>query len=69
MQFHIEMDEAKVHNWVQDDDPLWADAREKYASVQHSDAIVQGIKPYLKQHQATADHIYRTWLGSILNNS
>lgn len=62
MQFHIEMDEAKVHNWVKDDDPLWASAREKYASVQHSDAIVQGIQPYLTQHQATADHIYRTWL-------
>ena len=65
MQFHIEMDADKVHNWVQDDDLLWADAREKYASVQHSDAIVQGIESYLTQHQATADHIYRTWLSTI----
>lgn len=63
MQFHIEMDETKVHNWVQDDDNKWAEAREKYASVQDSDAIVKGIEPYLTQHQATADHIYRTWLG------
>jgi len=65
MQFHIEMDEPKVYNWVKDDDPLWADAREKYASVQHSDAIVQGIESYLIQHQATADHIYQTWLSTI----
>jgi len=65
MQFHIEMDELKVYNWVQDDDPLWAAAREKYASVQDSSTIVQGIQPYLTQHQATADHIYQTWLSTI----
>jgi GMP synthase (glutamine-hydrolysing) len=64
MQFHIEMDEPKVHDWVRDDDPLWANARTLYESAQCSEAIVQGIKPYLSQHQVTADHIYRTWLAT-----
>ena len=62
MQFHIEMDEIKAREWAQEEDPKWASARAQYASVQDRDSIVNGIEPNLAQHQATADHIYRTWL-------
>lgn len=62
MQFHIEMDAEKAKVWAADEDPKWAAARESHASVQDSDAILSGIDPYLAQHQATADRIYRTWL-------
>jgi GMP synthase-like glutamine amidotransferase len=62
MQFHIEMDAEKAQAWAADEDPKWAQARELYKSVQDSAAIVAGIEPYLAQHQATADHIYTTWL-------
>jgi GMP synthase-like glutamine amidotransferase len=48
MQFHIEMDAEKAQAWAADEDPKWAQARELYKSVQDS--------------QATADHIYTTWL-------
>jgi len=64
MQFHIEMDETKAREWAADEDPLWAEARAKYDTVQDSDAIVAGIGPHLAQHQRTADHIYRTWLST-----
>jgi len=64
MQFHIEMDDTKAREWAADEDPLWAEARAKYDTVQDSDAIVAGIGPHLAQHQRTADHIYRTWLSS-----
>jgi len=64
MQFHIEMDANKALEWAQDEDPKWAQAREIYESVQDSAAIVAGIGPWLTQHQATADHIYRTWLAT-----
>ncbi len=64
MQFHIEMDANKAQEWAQDEDPKWAHAREIYKSVQDSAAIVAGIDPWLAQHQATADHIYRTWLAT-----
>lgn len=64
MQFHIEMDADKALEWAQDEDPKWAQAREIYESVQDSAAIVAGIGPWLTQHQATADHIYRTWLAT-----
>ena len=62
MQFHIEMDEVKAREWAEDEDPKWAAARAQYVSVQDRDSIVNGIEPNLAQHQATADHIYRTWL-------
>ena len=62
MQFHIEMDEVKAREWAEDEDPKWAAARAQYVSVQDRDSILNGIEPHLTQHQATADHIYRTWL-------
>ena len=62
MQFHIEMDESKAHWWANDEDPKWAESRALYESVQDKDAIIAGIAPHLAQHQATANHIYATWL-------
>ena len=64
MQFHIEMDETKAREWARDEDPLWAESRTRYDTVQDGDAIVAGIVPHLAQHQSTADHIYRTWLST-----
>ena len=62
MQFHIEMDEVKAQEWANDEDPKWAAARAQYVTVQDSQAIVEGIQPHLAQHQATAHHVYQTWL-------
>jgi GMP synthase-like glutamine amidotransferase len=62
MQFHIEMDEIKAREWADDEDLKWATARAQYVSVQDRDGILDGIEPNLSQHQATADHIYQTWL-------
>ena len=66
MQFHIEMDEAKAQEWANDEDPKWANARAQYDTVQDSTAILEGIKPHLDQHQATASRIYSTWLSSTV---
>ena len=65
MQFHIEMDDAKAREWAMDEDPKWADARAQYNTVQDSTAILEGIESNLTKHQATADHIYRTWLKLV----
>lgn len=62
MQFHIEIDQEKVQDWVADGDSKWAAALE-HASVQNRAAILEGIETHLAGHQATAAHIYRTWLG------
>ena len=66
MQFHIEMDEAKAREWANDEDPKWATARAQYDTVQDSTAIVEGIESNLTEHQATASHIYSTWLSSTV---
>ena len=66
MQFHIEMDDAKAREWANDEDTKWADARAQYNTVQDSTAILEGIESNLMQHQATADHIYSTWLKTVL---
>jgi GMP synthase-like glutamine amidotransferase len=62
MQFHIEINEAKIDSWVHEDDAKWADARSRYNSVQDRISILNGIPFYLSQHQATADRIYTNWL-------
>lgn len=64
MQFHIEMDEKKALEWTQDEDSRWVQARLQYETVQDVADILSGIETYLKQHQATADHIYSTWLST-----
>lgn len=66
MQFHIEIDQAKAQEWADDEDPKWAAARTNYESVQDKTEILQGIQPHLTLHQATADHIYRTWLENTV---
>jgi GMP synthase-like glutamine amidotransferase len=64
MQFHIEINETKMVNWVTDDDAKWAQAREQYATVQDKIDMLAGIPYHLAQHQATADSIYQKWLST-----
>ena len=69
MQFHIEINEAKIDSWVYEDDDKWALARQRYDSVQDKISILSGIPFHLAQHQTTADHIYQKWLESTEWNS
>ena len=64
MQFHIEINEAKIDSWVHEDDPKWADARSRYNSVQDKIDMLNGIPFHLAQHQTTADCIYQKWLST-----
>ena len=66
MQFHIEMDAKKAQEWAHDEEPKWAKARVEYDTVQDSSAILSGIETHLTQHQTTAEHIYSTWLQSVI---
>jgi len=69
MQFHIEINEAKIDSWVHDDDLKWAEARQQYDSVQDKISILGSIPYYLARHQATADRIYTNWLRPTEWNS
>jgi len=65
MQFHIEMDQVKAQEWAGDEDPHWSVARSLWSTVQTGQQILEGIEPHLSRHQATAAHIYSTWLRTI----
>jgi GMP synthase (glutamine-hydrolysing) len=64
MQFHIEINENKIHAWVNDEDNKWAEARKQYDTVLDKIEMLAGIPYHLAQHQTTADHIYRKWLST-----
>lgn len=64
MQFHIEVDEAKLRMWAT---PA-ADARlapvRRHATVQGSEAMLAGANEWLGAHQVLASRIYGRWLGA-----
>jgi GMP synthase-like glutamine amidotransferase len=64
MQFHIEINETKMVNWVAEDDAKWTHAQQQYATVQDKVAMLNGIVYHLEKHQATADSIYKKWLST-----
>lgn len=64
MQFHIEVDAAKVALWASETEGAWAEALGKHKTVQDMYGILSGITTHLQQHQKTADHIYKRWLSS-----
>ncbi len=66
MQFHIEINENKIHTWVNDDDDKWTQAGRQYDTVQDKIEMLAGIPYHLAQHQATADAIYQKWLSTTL---
>lgn len=63
MQFHVEIDEAKLNRWLADGDPLWADAARRHSSVQTRERILSEAPRRLRAHQDLADRIYARWLG------
>jgi len=62
MQFHIEIDIAKINSWVKEDDSSWEHARNTYESAQSKEQILENVSHNLQKHQKTADNIYTHWL-------
>lgn len=63
MQFHCEVDEAKVRHWLE----LGADEIRQSASpgVQSAAAILQDLQQQLVHSQAIASHIYQRWATGL----
>lgn len=66
MQFHIEVDAAKVIDWVTCIDTDWDEVQGKYNTVQNKKEILQGSSDYMKRHQKTASNIYTKWLSTTI---
>jgi len=64
MQFHIEIDEAKLQRWLDEGDPAWAEALAQHAgSVQDKATILAHVAQRLLAHQRLADRLYGRWIS------
>ncbi|MEN9629904.1 MAG: hypothetical protein RJA10_3132 [Pseudomonadota bacterium] len=65
MQFHIEVDVAKVTRWSLEDSARWQRAVQQHATVQDGPALRDGLHRHLAGHQALADRLYARWLDGV----
>lgn len=65
MQFHIEVDAAKVTRWSLEDSARWQQAQALHPTVQSAQALRAGLLTELAAHQALADRLYRRWLQGV----
>ncbi len=66
MQFHIEVDLAKVTRWSLEDSPRWRSAALQHGgTVQTAVAMQAGLQRHLTGHQAQADRLYGQWLQGV----
>jgi GMP synthase-like glutamine amidotransferase len=69
MQFHIEIDEQKLRQWLDDGDPAWPQALQQHSpTVQDKDTILAQARGRMQAHQRLADRIYGRWLGQAWGN-
>ena len=61
MQFHVEVDAAKVDQWLGLDDPQYEQAQREFDTVHPADRIRQDTVHWLGQQQQLADRIYLQW--------
>ena len=64
MQFHIEINQTKIDNWVAEDDDKWMAARALFESAQSRQTILNRTADHIEKHRRTADHIYTHWLST-----
>jgi len=64
MQFHVEVDEAKLRHWSASTDPAYLTAQAAHASVQGGPTILAATARHLPAQQRLADRIYRRWAAS-----
>lgn len=63
MQFHVELDAAKLAFWSASDDPDYLRLQSDCASVQSGEQMRAQAAQALGVQQALADRLYRRWLG------
>ncbi|MDO9072747.1 MAG: type 1 glutamine amidotransferase [Rubrivivax sp.] len=66
MQFHVEADAEKIHQWANDADPQ-DDVAPRLRTMQGPATMRAGVAEYLAGQQALADRIYTRWLELARN--
>ena len=65
MQFHVEVDAAKVRGWAAADDARWRAACALHPTVHGPQRLLGELARELPAHQALADHVYARWLAAV----
>lgn len=65
LQFHVELDAAKLRRWAAADTPQWRAQQARHASVQSGAAMLQAMAHCLPRQQALAERLYRRWLAAV----
>ena len=62
LQFHVEIDAAKVHLWLSQGEPAYLEAQRRHASVHGEQRVRDDTARHLRLQQQLADCIYARWL-------
>jgi GMP synthase-like glutamine amidotransferase len=65
MQFHVELDSAKLAVWAASRDPKFLRQQEEHPTVQSGAAMLAQAERALPAQQRMADRIYRRWLEGM----
>lgn len=65
LQFHLEVDAAKVDLWLSQHDPQYGAAQATSFTVQPEKVVRDGTAVWLPAQQRLADRVYRRWLTGI----
>lgn len=63
MQFHVELDDAKLAVWSRSRDPDFLRWQDEHVTVQSGEAMRAQAVPWLPAQQRLAARLYRRWLG------
>jgi len=65
LQFHVEVDAAKVGAWLAEGEPRYLQAQRQHGSVHGEQRVRDDTARHLRQQQQLADRIYTRWLRPI----
>jgi GMP synthase-like glutamine amidotransferase len=64
LQFHVEVDDAKVRLWLSQGEPAYLEAQRLHASVHGEQRVRDDTVRHLRAQQRLADRIYARWLDT-----
>lgn len=62
LQFHVEVDDAKVRLWLSQGEPAYLEAQRLHASVHGEQRVRDDTLRHLRAQQRLADRVYARWL-------
>jgi GMP synthase-like glutamine amidotransferase len=67
MQFHVEVDEDKLHRWSMLESEAYQALQQRHATVQSGAVMRDLMAAHLPGQQALADRIYERWLAGVVD--